>query len=77
MTAVQSNTTYGPEARAILDALLDKYAAHGPSQLAIPGALQVPPISERGNVLEISRLFGDIERLREAVATMQALLYAA
>jgi type I restriction enzyme R subunit len=43
----------------------------------IPDVLKVPPISERGNVIEIAELFGGPERLREAVSQLQALLYAA
>ena len=68
---------YGPEARAILADLLEKYAEHGTAQFVIPDVLKVPPISERGNVIEIARLFGGPEKLREAVAELQALLYAA
>ena len=58
---------YGPEARAILADLLEKYAEHGTAQFVIPDVLKVPPISERGNVIEIAALFGGPERLREAV----------
>ena len=36
---------YGPEARQILDELLDKYAEHGTAQFVIPDVLEVPPIS--------------------------------
>jgi type I restriction enzyme R subunit len=68
---------YGPEARAILNELLDKYAEHGTAQFVLPDALQVPPISERGNVIEITALFGGAEKLREAVNQLQTLLYAA
>jgi type I restriction enzyme R subunit len=68
---------YGPEARAILTDLLEKYAEHGTAQFVIPDVLKVPPISERGNVIEIAQLFGGPEKLREAVAELQALLYAA
>ena len=68
---------YGPEARAILADLLEKYAEHGTAQFVIPDVLKVPPISERGNVIEIAELFGGPERLREAVSQLQALLYAA
>jgi type I restriction enzyme R subunit len=68
---------YGPEARAILADLLEKYAEHGTAQFVIPDVLKVPPISERGNVIEIARLFGGPEKLREAVSELQALLYAA
>jgi type I restriction enzyme R subunit len=68
---------YGPEARAILTDLLEKYAEHGTAQFVIPDVLKVPPISERGNVIEIAKLFGGPEKLRDAVAELQALLYAA
>jgi type I restriction enzyme R subunit len=68
---------YGPEARTILDALLEKYTEHGTAQFVLPGVLQVPPLSALGNVLEIAGFFGGADRLREAVAELQTLLYAA
>lgn len=67
---------YGPDARAILEELLEKYAEHGTSEFKIPDALKVPPISDRGNVTEIIQLFGGAEQLRSAVNEMQQLLYA-
>jgi type I restriction enzyme R subunit len=67
---------YGPEARAVLGDLLDKYAVHGTAQFRIPDILKVPPISERGNVLEIASAFGGADRLRGAVSELQSLLYA-
>ena len=45
---------YGPEARQMLDELLEKYAEHGTAQFAIPDVLKVPPISKHGNVMEIA-----------------------
>jgi type I restriction enzyme R subunit len=39
--------------------------------------LEVPPISERGNVIEIARFFGGASELRAAVDELQNLLYAA
>ena len=68
---------YGSEARAVLDDLLEKYAVYGTAQLTLPDALKVPPVSQRGNVGEIMRLFGGGAALRAAVDQMQALLYAA
>lgn len=68
---------YGPEARIILNELLDKYADYGTAQFIIPDVLKVPPISEHGNVIEISDFFGGPEKLREAVHQLQTLLYAA
>jgi type I restriction enzyme R subunit len=68
---------YGPEAKAILNELLDKYAEHGTAQFVIPDVLKVPPISEHGNVVEIAGFFGGAEKLRNAVTQLQTLLYAA
>ncbi|MYM63316.1 EcoAI/FtnUII family type I restriction enzme subunit R [Pseudomaricurvus sp. HS19] len=66
---------YGPEARKILTTLLDKYTDHGPKQFSIPDSLQVPPISEYGNVIEIANLFGGALQMKTAVDQLQTLLY--
>ena len=66
---------YAEKARAILNALLDKYSEHGPEQLVIPTALQVPPISQYGNVMEIAALFGGPLPLKQAVDQLQNLIY--
>ena len=68
---------YGPEARQILDELLDKYTEHGTAQFVIPEVLEVPPISTHGNVIEIAGRFGGVEQLRQAIIQLQTLLYAA
>lgn len=68
---------YGPEARAILDDLLEKYAEHGVAQFVIPDVLKVPPVSDHGTVSEIIDVFGGAEALRAAVTELQNLLYAA
>jgi len=68
---------YGPEAKAILNELLDKYAEHGTAQFVIPDVLKVPPISKHGNVMEITQFFGGAEELKAAVNELQTLLYAA
>ena len=68
---------YGPEAREILEHLLDKYADHGAAQFVVPDVLELPPINEHGNVMEIARRFGGEEKLAEAVSQLQTLLYAA
>jgi type I restriction enzyme R subunit len=68
--------TFKPEARAILDQILDKYIEHGIAQFKVPDILKVAPISVHGNVLEIATKFGGAERLRAAIETMQNLLYA-
>ncbi len=49
----------------------------GAAQFVLPDVLEVPPISEHGNVGEIVELFGGPERLRTAVTELETLLYAA
>lgn len=68
---------YSAEARAILNAILEKYVDFGVTQIALPTVLQVPPITERGTITEIARLFGGALQLREAVSELQELLYVA
>ena len=68
---------FSPEARAVLEDLLNKYAEHGVTEFNIPDALKVPPISERGNIPEIISFFGSADDLRNAVVDLQAELYAA
>ena len=68
---------YGPEARIILEQLLEKYAQHGDAQFTLPDILHVPPISEHGTVADIIRIFGGPDQLRAAVTELQSQLYAA
>jgi type I restriction enzyme, R subunit len=68
---------YSPEARQILDEMLDKYAEHGDAQFVLPDVLKVPPVSEHGQVGDIIKVFGGAEKLRQAVVELQTLLYAA
>jgi type I restriction enzyme R subunit len=68
---------FGPDARQILNELLDKYTEHGTAQFVIPDVLRVPPISDHGNVIEIAGKFGGVDSLRQAVTQLQTLLYAA
>lgn len=68
---------YGEDARAVLDAVLDKYAEHGSVQFKLPDILEVPPISEWGNVIEIADRFGGTKQMRKAMMEMQERLYTA
>ena len=65
------------KARAVLHDIVDKYVDYGTAQFAIPEILKIPPISERGTVMDISQMFGGAENLRSAINKLQALLYAA
>ena len=49
--------SFGPDARKVLDAVIEKYAEHGSGQLKLPDVLEVPPLSEWGNVIELSARF--------------------
>src|SRR5579863_6088055 len=66
---------YSEKAREVLHDILDKYVDYGTAQFAIPEILKVPPISDRGSVMDISQLFGGAALLRSAVNELQALLY--
>jgi type I restriction enzyme R subunit len=68
---------FGPEAREILDAVLEKYAEHGSAQFKLPDILEVPPFSEWGNVIELAVRFGGGKELRSAVTELQRRLYTA
>jgi hypothetical protein len=67
---------HAPEAREILNDLLEKYAADGELQFTLPDVLKVPPISRHGTVGEIARRFGGLDGLGNAVNKLQSLLYA-
>lgn len=67
---------YSEPARQVLNDILEKYIEFGTAEFKIPDILKVPPISERGTVLEIAALFNGSESLRGAVGEMQTLLYA-
>jgi type I restriction enzyme, R subunit len=68
---------YGSDARAVLDDILEKYVEYGTAQFQMPEILKVPPISQRGTVQDIIRMFGGAEHLRRALQKMQQHLYAA
>ena len=66
---------FKPEARQILNEILDKYIEYGTAQFKIPDILKVSPISEHGNIVEIAEKFGGAEDLRTAIEQLQTLLY--
>jgi type I restriction enzyme R subunit len=68
---------YGAEARAVLEALLQKYADHGAGQFVLPEVLRVSPLSQFGNPSEIAQRFGGPQEMRRAVDAMTGLIYAA
>lgn len=70
-------TRYGPEARAVIDALLEKYADEGVESLERMDVLRVQPFTEMGTPTEIIRGFGGREQYLAAIQELQQHLYAA
>lgn len=68
---------YGDKARAVLDALLDKYADEGIRNLEDIDILRVKPLSELGTPMEIIKLFGGKQSFIEAVSEIETQLYLA
>lgn len=66
---------YTPEAREILDEILNKYVEAGVTQFKMPDILYLPPMLTHGNPMEISQKFGGTEKLRGALEQLQAMLY--
>lgn len=64
-------------ARRVLNDLLDKYTEHGVTQLDDLHVLEIPPISERGTVVEIAEAFGGRDGLLGAISELQRLIYVA
>ena len=66
---------YGPQARAVLDALLQKYQDEGVVDLGDPRILQIPPINSIGTPVELIRQFGSRAGFESAVHELQDALY--
>jgi type I restriction enzyme R subunit len=68
-------TKYGDQARAVLDALLAKYADDGLIDLADPKVLQITPFDRMGTPVQLVRSFGSRQAFEAAVQEMQSALY--
>ena len=68
-------TRYGTRARAVLDALLDKYADEGLAPVEDLGVLRVQPLSELGTPLELIGHFGGKNEYVKAVRLLETALY--
>jgi type I restriction enzyme, R subunit len=66
---------YGPQARAVLDALLQKYQDEGVVDLGDPRILQIAPIDRIGTPVELIREFGSLPGFERAVHELQHALY--
>ncbi len=68
-------TTYGPQARAVLDALLAKYADEGPATLGDANILRITPFTDLGTPVQIIRAFGGKDAFETALRDLQSELY--
>ena len=68
-------TKYGPQARAVLDALLEKYRDEGVLNLDDTNVLKVTPFTAMGSVVQLIKAFGGKEGFEKAVHELQDALY--
>jgi type I restriction enzyme R subunit len=66
---------YGETARAVLDALLEKYADQGIDAIEDIGVLKVIPIAELGTMTELVKSFGNKASYDAAVHELETELY--
>ena len=67
---------YGEQARAVLEALLDKFADHGVQDIEDAKVLELPPFDQFGSKTQIRRgIFGSVEQYTQAVHELEQALY--
>jgi type I restriction enzyme R subunit len=68
-------TKYGPQARAVLDALLAKYQDEGVLNLDDTNVLRITPFSAMGSVVQLIKAFGGKDGFEQAVHELQDAIY--
>lgn len=68
---------YSDKARAVIDALLNKYADEGIENIEDINVLKVKPISELGTPMEVIKLFGSKQKYQETLQELKVQLYMA
>lgn len=68
-------TKYGEQARKVLEALLDKYADEGVTNIESMDVLKVKPLNEFGSPLEIIKEFGSKAKYLKAIKELEQELY--
>ena len=66
---------YGNEAKKVLDALLEKYANEGITQLENRMVLRLDPFRQMGSPANIAKLFGGNQQYFSAVKELENLIY--
>jgi type I restriction enzyme R subunit len=68
-------TKYGEQARAVLDALLEKYADEGVESIEDMKVLRVQPLDRFGTPVEIVKRFGGRMQFEEALRELKTKIY--
>ena len=68
---------YGEQARAIIEALLDKYAELGVRSLEDPQMLRLQPFAQYGTPVKIASFFGGLQGYQTAIHKLEQQLYSA
>jgi type I restriction enzyme, R subunit len=68
-------TKYGPQARAVLDGLLAKYADDGVLNLDDANVLKLAPFNAMGSIVQLINAFGGKPKFDRAVQELQSALY--
>ncbi|MDD5578782.1 MAG: DEAD/DEAH box helicase family protein [Methylobacter sp.] len=69
---------YGEQARAVLEALLEKFADHGVQNIEDAKVLELPPFDQFGSKTQIRRgIFGSAEQYAQAIQELEQVLYEA
>ena len=69
-------TQYGPVARKVLEALLDKYADEGIATIESNEVFKIQPFTDLGSPAELVRSFGGRPQYLSALQTLERELYA-
>ena len=68
-------TKYGPQAQAVLNALLDKYADTGIESVEDGQILRLKPLSDLGTPMELVKAFGGKPQFDQAIRDLETALY--
>ena len=69
-------TKYGPQARAVLEALLQKYQDEAVTSFEDPRILRLAPLNTLGTPLQLLSEFGGLDGFTQAVHELQSAIYA-
>ncbi len=69
-------TQYGPVARKVIEALIDKYADQGVQTIESMDVLSVPPLTDLGTPVELVRSFGGRDQYLNALHLIETELYS-